>query len=252
MRASARVVAERVGGLGGRTRCTTLQSQPPLTFRTNPTGLMWVATAAGPVGGDDLRLDVRLGPGAELAVASAGASIALPGARGERSQLRVDLALGARSCLIWHPEPTVLAGRADHVAVTLVELGAGADLTWVEELVLGRHGEAPGRMTSRLNVIAEGRVVLRTGLEIGRPGWDGPAVTGGRRAHAQVVLAGEPATHWRGTDAPELLGVEWTTAEMACGVELVTIVGREPRALRAAVGTVVSLTSPRPVPAQPM
>ncbi|MFK5283101.1 hypothetical protein ACI3PL_26380, partial [Lacticaseibacillus paracasei] len=79
-------------------------------------------------------------------------------------------------------------------------------------------------------------------LDIGSPGWDGPGVTGGRRAHAQVVLAGEPAARWRARrDAVGAIEVDWTTAELADGVELVTIVARQPRHLRDAVATVVEI-----------
>jgi len=245
MRASARLVAELVDG---RTRCTTLQSQPPLTFRQNPTGLMWVATAAGPVGGDDLRLDLRVEAGAALDVASAGASIVLPGAGGERSQSRLDVVLACRSSLVWHPEPAVLAADANHLASTSIVLGAEADLVWVDELVLGRHAEVPGRLTSQLMVTTvAGRPVLRTGLDIGGPGWDGPAVTDGRRGHAHIVLAGHPAERWRTSTrvCRPFVEVEWTSAELTGGVELVTLIGREPRHVRAAATAVAGWVSAR-------
>lgn len=243
MRASARLVAELVEG---RTRCTTLQSQPPLTFRQNRSGLMWVATAAGPIGGDDLHLAVRLGPAAALDVASAGATIVLPGVGAARSRLRIDVVLGPRSCLVWHPEPTVLATGADHVALTSIQIAADASLVWVDELVLGRQAEAPGRLVSRLAVEIDERVALRTGLTIGAPGWDGPAVTAGHRAHAQVVLAGDAASRWRAGRDAAITGVGWTSAELAGGVELVTIAGREPRPLRAAVAAVTAIATQRP------
>ena len=39
---------------------------PPFTFRQTGGSLCWVGTAAGPVGGDELSLDVEVGEGARL------------------------------------------------------------------------------------------------------------------------------------------------------------------------------------------
>ncbi|MDP1794416.1 MAG: urease accessory protein UreD, partial [Acidimicrobiales bacterium] len=83
---SAAIVAER---RGDRTRCTTLRSAPPISLRDTPDGLYLVASGAGPVGGDDLHLDVDVEHGASLVVRSAAASMVLPGPTGRSSSLRV-------------------------------------------------------------------------------------------------------------------------------------------------------------------
>ena len=245
MQAMARIVAEAAAG---RTRCTTLRNEPPLTFRETTAGLTWVGTAACPVGGDELRVDVRVESGAVLAVGSAGASIVLPGVTSAPSRLLIDVSVAAGASLCWHTEPTVLAAGADHVAVTTIELGAGADLIWVEELVLGRHAETAGRLSSRLAVDGPHGPALRTGLEVGAPGWGGPAVTDAHRAHAQIVLAGAPARRVETVTLDDFddfddVDVQSTSARLNGDAVLITILAHEPRHMRAAVSRVTDHTA---------
>jgi urease accessory protein len=96
MRAHARLdVALRAGPPGAtHTTITRLRSDPPLVLRpTRPAGpeplprwgvdgpgtatVSLVAGAAGPVGGDQLRLDVEVGPGTALVLRSVAASLVL-------------------------------------------------------------------------------------------------------------------------------------------------------------------------------
>jgi urease accessory protein len=241
MRATARIIA---GPTRDGTRCTTLTCEPPLTFRRTSAGLTWVGTAAGPVGGDDLRLTIDLQTEATLTIGSAGASIALPGVTDDRSQMRIEVTLASHASLFWRPEPLILAAGANHIALTRIELGDGVDLVWVDELVLGRHDEQCGRLSSRLVVDGPSGPVLRTGLEIGAPGWDGPAVTNGHRAHAQVLLAGVPAACADQLELDDAVGC--TVADLTGGVRLITIVATEPRHLRACVDQVWAVCgSPR-------
>ncbi len=60
-----------------------------------------------------------------------------------------------------------------------------------EEQVLGRTGEASGRLTSRLTVRHAGTLLLDQELSCGPGapgGWDGPAVLAGHRAVGQLVV----------------------------------------------------------------
>ena len=233
----------------GRTRCTTIHSDPPLTFRSTSAGLMWVGTTAGPIGGDDLHLTLRLEAKADLAVGSAGATIALPGPDGHTSSLLIDATLDDGASLIWRPEPTVIAAGARHRALTTIELGADTDLIWVEELVLGRHLEQPGRFSARLVVDGPNGAVLRTGTEIGEPGWDGPAVLNGRRALGQVLLVGAPAQRWAAIDRRD--SATWTaTSELSSGDQLVTVAAASAREMRAVVAEVVSASLAHTAPDQ--
>ncbi|WP_119729500.1 urease accessory protein UreD [Thermomonospora amylolytica] len=185
--AHAAVTAER--GPDGRTRLTRLRSDGPLALRQAPDAVYLVGAAAGPLGGDELRLDVRVGPGARLTVRSAAGTLALPGDGESRCTVRAHVAEGGR--LDFAPEPTVAAAGSRHRAVTEIHLAEGAALRWREELVLGRHGEEPGRHAGRLDVTVGGVPLLRHELDLTDPPVRrSPAVLGRARAVGSLLLAG--------------------------------------------------------------
>ena len=189
---TAAVVAELARD---RTRCTTLRSAPPISLRDTPDGLYLVASGAGPVGGDDLHLDVDVRCGASLVVRSAAASMVLPGPSGEPSSLRVRARV--HGSLRWEPEPTILVAGCDHRATTTIDLAAGASLVWREVVVLGRHDESTGSLLQRLHVDRAGAPLLRAELPVGSrwPGAEGPAGTGGSLVVSSLLVVGldEPA-----------------------------------------------------------
>lgn len=189
MRARARVVAE-ADGRGG-TRLAVLRSEAPLVLRSAAGALYLVGGAGGPLGGDDLALDIEVGPGARLTMRTAAASVALPGLG--PSQVTVDAAVAAGATLEWLPEPVVAARGCDHHLRSTIELEPGAGLVWREELVLGRHGEDPGSVVTRLHADLDGAPLLRQELAVGplHPAGAGPAVTAGARAVGSVLLVGE-------------------------------------------------------------
>jgi urease accessory protein len=193
MRATARLVA--VAGEAGGTRMAVLRSQSPLVLRrTGPADVHLVGGAAGPLGGDELRLDIDVGPGAELRLRTVAASVALPGGDGSASRLELRARVAAGARLEWLPEPLIAAAGCCHVAAATVDLAAGARLVWREELVCGRYGEEPGDARLALAVDYDGGPLYRNALAVGpgAPGWHGPAVLGGARAAGSVLLV-EPA-----------------------------------------------------------
>ncbi len=215
MRAAAHLTVALAGD-GARTRITALRSDPPLILRpTNPAGpepvARWnlretpvvrvslAAGAAGPVGGDDLRLSVEVGPGAALVLRSVAATLVLPGPHRQHSLSETTVRVGAGGTFVWLPGPVIAARGCHHRAITHVTLEAGARLLLREELLLGRHGEQPGAIRQRLRVCLGDRplhdqeIALGPGVE----GWDGSAVTGGRRALGSLLVvdpdwAGQP------------------------------------------------------------
>lgn len=192
MKAHARVVAERQRG---RSRCTTLRSSPPITFRATPEGLHLVGTTAGPVGGDDLALEVTVAAGASLTIRSAAAQLVLPAPTPRPSNLRVAVEVGPGASLRWLPEPMLLVRGADHRLTTVVAMEAGADLVWRDEVVLGRDGEPSGSLIQRIRIERDGLALLCTEVALG-PAWPtsaGPAGIGGARMLASTVLVGEAA-----------------------------------------------------------
>lgn len=188
MRARARVVALSDGH--GGTRLVALRSEAPLILRSTPEALYIVGGAGGPLGGDDLTLEISVGSGARLTVRTAAASIALPGAG--PSSVRVRATVAASGELSWLPEPVVAAQGCVHHMEATVALEGDARLAWREELVLGRHGEPPGSVVSRASVDLDGAALLRHELALGpaHRGAESPAVTAGARAVGSVLLIG--------------------------------------------------------------
>jgi urease accessory protein len=188
----------------------TLRSASPLTLipvRGRPV-VHLVNSAASPLGGDDLTLTVRLGPGADLTLTGIAATVALPGPHGEPSLTTVNLELADGARLVYLPEPTVITRRARHTAVLVARLGGGAHLHTRETVVLGRDGELPGNLTTVMHVIRDGLPVLRQTLAVTRE------VLLGKR-----VLATELSTS---DDRDTASGEWWSRTRLAAGGTLTT------------------------------
>ncbi|MFJ8281424.1 urease accessory protein UreD [Streptomyces griseoviridis] len=236
VRATARIVA-RADGRGG-TSLPVLEGDGPLApRRTRGSGdearVMLVGAMSGPLGGDRFAVRAAVESGARLRVGSAAATIALPGqAKGEaRYDVRLDIAEGAE--LAWLPEQLISAAGSDLYVTTRVEAGEGARLVLREEQVLGRFGEEPGRLTSRLTLRIGGRLVLDQELACGPGapgGWDGPAVLGGHRAVGQLLLVRPEFA----ADPPRarLLGEGAALVPLVGPAVLVTAVAADARLLR--------------------
>ncbi|MFJ8537892.1 urease accessory protein UreD [Streptomyces sp. NPDC093591] len=194
VRAVARIAA-RDDGRGG-TSLPVLEGDGPLALRrTRGSGaearVMLVGAMSGPLGGDHFTVEADVQAGARLRVGSAAATIALPGqSKGEaRYDVRLSVADGGE--LHWLPEQLISARGSDLYVTTRVDVGAAGRLVLREEQVLGRVGEEPGRLSSRIRVSVAGRVVLDQELVCGPGapgGWDGPAGLGGHRAVGQLVV----------------------------------------------------------------
>ena len=180
-------------GPGGRTLLPVMRASGQLAVRrTGPDTVHLVATAFGPLGGDQAEVSLVVDEGARLRVRSVAAAVALP-SRGEPrvSVQRVVADVGGELDL--RLEPTVVAARAHHMAQLTAELGAGALLTVTEQVLLGRIGEEPGRWTGTTRVERSGRPLLHTtvGLGPGGAAWLPPVVP---RAYASAVHIGEQET----------------------------------------------------------
>jgi urease accessory protein len=174
---------------GGRTRITVLRSDGPLALRETPAGVYLVGTAAGPLGGDDLALDIDVGPGSRLVIRSAAGMLLLPGPHGGASALRITARVGRAGRLDFAPQPAVAAAGCYHRTAARIDLAAGATLRWREEIVLGRHGEPSGRCASRMDVTVAGTAAYRGELAVGGPQTDhSSAVLDGAGAAGSVLL----------------------------------------------------------------
>ncbi|MEV4622004.1 urease accessory protein UreD [Asanoa sp. NPDC049573] len=237
MRAEARLVAE-ADGYGG-TRLSTVYGEPPLlprrTGQRHPTHAVevhLVGGAAGPLGGDDLRIHVEVHPGARLTIRTIAASLAQPSNPSQPSTLTVTAAVGTGGALAWLPEPTVAVTGCDHLNRSIVDLDDGAELLWREEIVAGRHGEQPGDLRTAATVRYAGRTLLRHDLAVGPRalGWDGPAIIGARAAGTLLLVGpAAPRNPTTITATAALMPLEHGPAA------LVTATARDARGLREAL-----------------
>lgn len=194
LRARVAIVAERCGA---GTRLATLRSDPPVALRPAGGAVYLAASAAWPVGGDAVHLDLTVGPGAELEVRSVAAALALPGAAPGWSAITTTACVGRGGELRWLVEPTVLVRGCDHRADTRIDLAPGAALVWREEMVLGRTDEPGGSIVQRLRVDRDARPLLRSEHAVG-PRWagsTGPAGAGGHRALGMLTVVGAGAAY---------------------------------------------------------
>jgi urease accessory protein len=210
-------------GPGGRTVLPVVRASGQLAVRrTGACTVHLVATAFGPLGGDDAALSVVVEEGARLTVRSVAAAIALP-SRGEPSPSVQRIRASVAGTLDLRLEPTVVAARAHHLAELSAELAEGGALTATEQVLLGRTGEEPGRWTGTTRVARAGRPLLHTtvGLGPGEPAWLPPVAP---RAYASTVhLADDETEVATGEDAVRLpLPGGWVTT--AWGAELHRVV----------------------------
>ncbi|WP_282700049.1 urease accessory protein UreD [Streptomyces sp. CC219B] len=234
--ATARIGA-RADGRGG-TSLPVLEGDGPLALRRTrgsdaEARVMLVGAMSGPLGGDRFAVEADVADGARLRVGSAAATIALPGQAKGESRYDVRLSVSDGGELHWLPEQLISARGSDLYVATRADLGAGARLVLREEQVLGRAGEDPGRLTSRLTVRIAGRPVLDQELSCGPGapgGWDGPAGLSGHRAVGQlVVVRPEFATH---PVAPRVLAENAALVPLPGPAALVTAVAPDALILR--------------------
>ncbi|MFH8803288.1 urease accessory protein UreD [Streptomyces sp. NPDC017936] len=235
--ATARIRA-RADGRGG-TSLPVLDSDGPLALRRTRGGdggearVVLVGAMSGPLGGDRFAVEAAVESGARLRLTSAAATLALPGQLKDeaRYDVRIDVADGGE--LHWLPEPLISAQGSDLSVTTRVGLGPGARLVLREEQVLGRAGEEPGRLGSRLVVRVGERLVLDQELACGPGapgGWDGPAVLAGHRAVGQLVVV-RPEFRDRPV-TPRVLGETATLVPLAGPAALVTALAPDGLRLR--------------------
>ncbi|MFW0796873.1 urease accessory protein UreD [Gordonia sp. CPCC 205515] len=166
---SARVAA--VGGLAAR--------------QTGPNAIHLISTAATPLGGDSIVIRVVVEAGATLHLRTVAATIALP-ARDRldsTTEWHIDVAEGAR--LHVDPEPTIVAGGAQHGSTTTVTAHRDSTVIIAEHAQLGRAEESfavrtRARWSGALRVDIGGLPILRHRLTLGDP------AGGGHRAVSSV------------------------------------------------------------------
>ncbi|HEX6404018.1 MAG TPA: urease accessory protein UreD [Pseudonocardiaceae bacterium] len=208
MKARAQLTVD-AGGLRWR-------SAAPVVLR--PTGghrIHLVQAAGGPLGGDDLALDVRLGAGCAAQLRSAAATVVQAGRSPGPARWAVTASVAQRAVLDWRPEPTVVCDGAQLHSRITVALQPKARAVLREIVVLGRAGQRGGNFIGELAVDLDGspllaHTVLLDGTD---PVLAGPAGTGGARVVGMLAMVGE-STGDPAHGAGEEPGLRWACAPL--------------------------------------
>lgn len=184
--------------------------------RTGEHRVHLVGTAAGPLGGDTVRVHVAVGEGARLQLRSVAATLALPSRDAAASRMELHVTVADDAVLDIAFEPVVVAAAAQLWAQTRLDVAAGGSVSICEQIVLGRCQEAAGQWRGRLHADKGGRPWLRQSISLGpnSPTWD--------RLHCPRVLISRLRSHEIGGDARYRSAVR---AALAAGGTLVTAVG---------------------------
>ncbi|MFE6508657.1 urease accessory protein UreD [Nocardioides sp. NPDC057767] len=147
----------RVGAVdGGRVRVQTEVAGPATAPALRPmllasdarsARISLVPDGAMLLAGDHVTIEVEVGEGARLTLVEPAGTVAYD-MDGGHASWSVRIALAAGAGLVWAGEPFVVSAGADVTRDTRVTLGPGARLVLRETLVLGRHGEPPGRVST--------------------------------------------------------------------------------------------------------
>ncbi len=252
--ATARILA---AARGGATTLPVLDGDGPfelrrLRSRGSEARVCVVGAMSAPLGGDRLRIEATVQRGAALHVTSAAATLALRGPTTRHATYDVRLTVEDHAQLHWLPKPLISAAGSDLRQTWTVDLAPTARLVLREEQILGRTGEPPGHVTTRLTVRRDGRTLLDQQAEYGpgAPGWDGPAVLAGNRAVGQILIV-DPAFE-DNPPAAQLLGGpsqdgQAALTPLAGPGTLLTAVASDGLHLRHLLDA-AQATSPRPIP----
>ena len=177
-------------------------------FATSPLRLLtpknhgsaaWVYASSyggGLVGGDDLRLGVRVGPEASVFLSSQASTKVYRS--GACASLQLDAEVAAGGQLIVWPDPVVCFAGSTYRQEQRVDLAAAAGLILVDTLSSGRKASGErwqfDEYTSRLTVRYGGRPILRDALRLSPAEGDLPRRMGRFDVLSTVVIAGP---HWR-------------------------------------------------------
>jgi urease accessory protein len=170
--AAPRCIAARVAvdadpsGRRARVRLRAGQVAPRLlSLDASGARIALLSITATLLAGDDVRLEVAVGPGAWLELVDVAAVVAYS-ARGGRARWTVDLRVGPGGTVTWHGLPMVVCEGADVARRIHAVLGDGAIVVLRDTVVLGRTGERGGSLLSSARVDLAGRPLLAEDLDL--------------------------------------------------------------------------------------
>jgi urease accessory protein len=218
----------------GRAHLQRAEGDPPFSIRRCGERVLIAASAAAPVGGDELSLDIGVLDGAVADIGTVASTIVLPGPTGASSSMTTRCEVGADAHLDWIGEPTVSVVGSDHEVVTSVDLAASSTCRIVEEVSLGRTGEPSGRLRLVLRVVRDAATVVHHDESFGPdvPGAGSVVSVGTARHVLSAVLVGVDAGPSRSSISDDCR-VAWLP--VSPDVAVVLAVGTDRPSVRAAV-----------------
>ncbi|MDZ4349017.1 MAG: urease accessory protein UreD [Xanthomonadaceae bacterium] len=222
-------------------------------------------TAGGLTGGDQLTIQLDVGPGGRL-IASSQAAERIYRSTGDDASISSRLTLAAGARLDWLAQETIAFEGARLRRSLHVDMAPDATLLAVEPLVLGRTamGETvrSGRVSDQWRVRRGGRLVFADALRLESPIdrlLATPASAGGARAMATVLLVSPDAeerldevrsTLASATDAPDRADSDRTEAAASAwnGLLCVRLLSHDSTALRRRLCHLLTVIRGEPLP----
>lgn len=174
---------------------------------------MLVQSRASLLSGDDVVVRIEVGRGAGLEIVELGATIANNVRGGPPARVRVTVVLAEQARLVWLAAPLIASAGCALDRQMRVEVAGGARALLGESIVLGRHGEEPGRVNSRTRITLDGLPLVDETVAT-EPAWllRSAVVAGEAQLIEGLTLCGRrdddppagafqahgPATVWRG------------------------------------------------------
>lgn len=143
------------------------------------------------LGGDEVVLDVAVGPGARLELSDIAGTVAYHG-RGRAASWHTQIRLADGARLTYAGEPLVVSAGADVTRTLSVDLAPGASARLRETLVLGRTGEVGGRLDATTLIRRGGEEICRERLLLDPAARDLPGVLAGLRVVDSLLRLGSP------------------------------------------------------------
>ena len=208
--ASRRTRVALVAGEEGRPRlelATGLLAPRVVRVAGSQAEVALVATTATLLGGDEVRLDVKVGPGTWLDLRDVAGTVAYHG-RGRACRVDVWLRVAPGATLTWAGEPLVVSGGADVTRTLDVDVAAGGRLLLRDTVALGRTGESGGDLRCTTATTVAGRPALVEQLRLGPSARSRPGVLGDARVVDTVTALG-----WQPMANPAVPGADVYTLE---------------------------------------
>lgn len=184
---------------------------------TGPDTVHLIGTAATPLGGDDMIIDIVVGAGARLTVRSVAASLALPSSLRRDSSSQWTFRVEDGGVLVFDPEPMIVASDAEHHTSTTLNFASSASVHFRERVQIGRAGETAGRWCGTMKSDVDRRPHLRHRVELGAGGAGHDALS------APMALASSLV--YPDTRGAEVTGRSSVRMPLAAGGSLTTSTG---------------------------